>query len=216
MRTTRAFIAGIGTTGSLVAAAACVFLVASAVIAFKGWPGTGFSDRIDNLFVRDQAQPVAWDRSGTAATAAGAAAGAGAVAGTAAGPTFGTPGVILGNNGAAVRGGTVRLPGGTLVSTGANGPGAVSSPGGQSSGNPSVPSLPSVGGVDTQPARNGVADTVQNTGSTVNNTVHNTTDTVGNTVGGPVGDVVKNTGSTVGQTVDNTTKGVGDLLRGGG
>src|SRR3954469_18130025 len=101
MRTTRALIAGLGTTGSLVAAAACVFLVASAVIAFKGWPGTGFTDRIDNLFVTDE-PPVAWDRPGTTAVAAGAGTAAAAVAGTAAGPTFGTPGVILGDNGASL------------------------------------------------------------------------------------------------------------------
>jgi hypothetical protein len=209
MRNTRALIAGLGTTGSLVAAAACVFLVTSAVIAFKGWPGTGFTDRIDNLFVKDQ-PPVAWDKPGTQAAAASAGAASAAVAGTPAGPTFGTPGVILGNGGGTVNGGTVRLPGGTLVSTGSNGPGRVGpfNPSGPS--NPGIPSLPPV---DTGPAQNGAADTVQQTGSTVSRTVRQTTDTVGSTVGGPVGDTVKQTGNVVGNTVDNTTKGVGDLLR---
>src|SRR3954453_7948717 len=210
MRTTRALFAGLGTTGSLVAAAACVFLVASAVIAFKGWPGTGFTDRIDNLFVRDQQRQVAWDKPGTAAVAAGAGVASGAVAGTPAGPTFGTPGTVLGNNGSAVRGGTARLPGGTLVSPGANGPATIAAPsiGG---GGGSVP----VPGVDSAPARNGVADTVQNTGSAVGNTVRQTTGNVGGSVGGPVGDTVSNTGNAVGNTVDNTTKAVGGVLRGG-
>jgi hypothetical protein len=213
MRTTRALFAGLGTTGSLVAAAAGVFLVASAVIAFKGWPGTGFTDRIDNLFVKDS-PPVAWDRPGTQALAASAGTASGAVAGTATGPTFGTPGVILGNNGGTVNGGTVRLPGGSLVSTGPNGPGTVAPTtssnqggGGGSSGPVQLPQ------VDTGPTQNSVADTVEQTGSTVDSTVQQTTDTVGNTVGGPVGDTVKQTGSTVGGTVDNTTKTVGGLLQ---
>jgi hypothetical protein len=189
-----------------VAAAAGVFLVASAVIAFKGWPGTGFTDRIDNLFVKDS-PPVAWDRPGTQVAAVSAGTAAAAVAGTAAGPTFGAPGVILGNNGAALEGGTVRLPSGTLVSTGPRGPGTVGVPttGG---GNP-LPALPVPG---TGPVQSGVADTVTQTGSTVGNTVRQTTDTVGNTVGGPVGDTVKQTGSTLGGTVDDTTKTVGSLL----
>jgi hypothetical protein len=190
-----------------VAAAAGVFLVASAVIAFKGWPGTGFTDRIDNLFVKDS-PPVAWDRPGTQVAAVSAGTAAAAVAGTAAGPTFGAPGVILGNNGATVQGGTVRLPSGTLVSTGPRGPGAVGAPatGSGPVTNP-LPSLP-----DTGSAQNGVADTVTQTGTTVGNTVRQTTDTVGNTVGGPVGETVKQTGSTLGGTVDNTTTTVGSLL----
>jgi hypothetical protein len=193
-----------------VAAAAGVFLVVSAVVAFKGWPGTGFTDRIDNLFVKDS-PPVAWDQPGTQAVAASAGTASGAVAGTAAGPTFGTPGVILGNNGGALRGGTVRLPNGTLVSTGQNGPGTIgpTTGGGSQAGGP----LPSLGPVDTAPAQNGLAQTVQQTGSTVGQTVRRTTDTVGNTVGGPVGNTVKQTGNSLGDTVDNTTKSVGDLLR---
>jgi hypothetical protein len=34
----RAYLAGVGTTGSLLAAAALVFIVASALVAFHGWP----------------------------------------------------------------------------------------------------------------------------------------------------------------------------------
>src|SRR3979411_1148636 len=53
MRTTRALIAGFGTTGTLVAAVACVFVVASAVVAFNGWPGSGIGDPIEAPFVHD-------------------------------------------------------------------------------------------------------------------------------------------------------------------
>ena len=193
------------------AAAAGVFLVASAVIAFKGWPGTGFTDRIDSLFVKDAPPAVAWDKRGTQVAAVSAGAAAGAVAGTAAGPTFGAPGVILGNDGGARRGGTVRLPGGTLVSTGPSGPGTVGPATGSGQGGGGT--LPSLPGPDASPVQNGAADTVQQTGSTLGNTVRQTTDTVGNTVGGPAGNAVKQTGDSVGSTVDSTTKAAGDLLR---
>jgi hypothetical protein len=41
MRATRAYIAGFGTAGSLLAGAAMVFVLASAVVAFRGWPQVG-------------------------------------------------------------------------------------------------------------------------------------------------------------------------------
>jgi hypothetical protein len=214
MRTTRAFLAGLGTTGSLVAAAACVFLIASAVIAFRGWPGAGFADRVESLFVNDE-PPVAWDQPGTQAVAAGATTAAGAVAATAAGPTFGAPGLVLTDDGTAQRGGVVRLPDGSQVSTGPSGPGTIP---GTGSGVPAVPgtgSLPEVPAVGDGSAQNNVADTVEQTGSGVGRTVRDTTQGVGNTVGGPVGDTVTNTGNQVGNTVDNVTSGVGDVLRPG-
>jgi hypothetical protein len=43
VRGTRAYLAGFGTSGSLLAGAAVLFLIASAIVAFRGWPqiGTG-------------------------------------------------------------------------------------------------------------------------------------------------------------------------------
>ncbi len=38
MRTRKAFIAGFGTTGALMAATVCMFAVVSAIVAFEGWP----------------------------------------------------------------------------------------------------------------------------------------------------------------------------------
>lgn len=40
VRATRAYLAGIGTAGALALGAALVFAAASAIIAFRGWPGT--------------------------------------------------------------------------------------------------------------------------------------------------------------------------------
>ncbi|MDX6697117.1 MAG: hypothetical protein QOE65_514 [Solirubrobacteraceae bacterium] len=210
MRTTRAFIAGVGTTGSLVAAAACVFLVASAVIAFNGWPSTGFADRIDSVFVND-APPVAWDQPGTQAVATGAGTAAGAVGATAAGPTFGAPGVVLGPNGTAVRGGPIRLPDGTIVNPGpiaAAGPGGVIGAPGSGGGNPIQ--IPQTGGLQRT-----LGDTVRQTGTGVGQTVRDTTRGVGNAVGGPAGDTVNRTGNAVGNTVDNVSNTAGSLLGGG-
>jgi hypothetical protein len=39
VRTSRAYVAGFGTAGSLVAAAAVLFVLAGAVVSYKGWPG---------------------------------------------------------------------------------------------------------------------------------------------------------------------------------
>ncbi len=43
VRATRAYLAGIGTAGALALGAALVFAAASAIIAFRGWPGTAIS-----------------------------------------------------------------------------------------------------------------------------------------------------------------------------
>src|SRR5437763_11491069 len=40
-RATRGYLAGIGTSGSLLAGAALMFVVASALVGFRGWPHVG-------------------------------------------------------------------------------------------------------------------------------------------------------------------------------
>jgi hypothetical protein len=205
MRITRAYIAGIGTTGSLVAAAAAVFLVASAVIAFNGWPGTGFADRIDSIFVNDE-PAVAWDQAGTAAVATGAGTAAGAVTGTPAGPTFGEPGLLLADDGTVLRGGPVRLPDGTIARDLPAGSVTIPGTGGGAAGDGSP--VPDVG-----PTRNQLADTVEQVGGNAGHTVRDTTRRAGNVVGGPAGSTVTHAGDTVGGTVDQVTSAAGDLLR---
>src|SRR5437879_1290747 len=41
VRANRAYIAGFGTAGSLLAGAAVLFVLASAVVSFRGWPQVG-------------------------------------------------------------------------------------------------------------------------------------------------------------------------------
>ena len=176
MRTTRALIAGFGTTGTLVAAVACVFVVASAVVAFNGWPHLGIADRIDSLFVNDR--PAAADSTGpraVAGTAAaprerwppsrrapswpdpGSAAGAGAAGPSGAGRGGSAPG----------SGGSGDVQAGTGPTTGTGGGG-----GGTARG------VPDPGG-----ATSGVSGAVQNTAHDVGGAVSNTTNQVGQSVG---------------------------------
>src|SRR6476620_7816157 len=175
MRTTRALIAGFGTTGSLVAAVACVFVVASAVVAFNGWPGSGIGDSIDSLFVKDQ-PAVAFDASGPRVVA---------------GPGLGGGRPGPGSSG---RSGGGSGPGnGTAGNAGgANGAATGSSSGGGAPGVPGVSGLP-----DTSGATNSVGGAVQNTSHSVGNTTSGVTNQVGQTVGGanqPLGDTVSQTG----------------------
>lgn len=51
MRASRAYIAGFGTTSVLVASAVLLLAVVSALVAFQGWPGTGFGEDTGTLVV---------------------------------------------------------------------------------------------------------------------------------------------------------------------
>src|SRR5438270_2311704 len=93
VRATRAYLAGFGTSGSLLAGAAVMFVLASAIVAFRGWPQVGdqpspasvlvartnagtTSSRANRLLAAAAARPTA------TATAAGAGRRTGAAAGT--------------------------------------------------------------------------------------------------------------------------------------
>ena len=51
VRATRAYIAGFGTAGSLLAGAAVMFVLASAVVSFRGWPQVGGQPSAPTVFV---------------------------------------------------------------------------------------------------------------------------------------------------------------------
>jgi len=51
VRATRAYLAGFGTSGSLLAGAALMFLLASAIVAFRGWPQITGQNPIANVAV---------------------------------------------------------------------------------------------------------------------------------------------------------------------
>jgi hypothetical protein len=78
MKTTRAYITSLGLTGVLVASSIALFLVVSALVAFRGWPGGGVVEGLKGLVV-DRDQP-SLQVTGPAQAALGAAPGAAAVA----------------------------------------------------------------------------------------------------------------------------------------
>src|SRR5947209_17644652 len=87
VRATRAYLAGFGTSGSLLAGAALMFVLASAIVAFRGWPRVAGQNSIVNVSVpRVSLTPTtrtgrilaAATRGGVAGSAASAAGAAGA------------------------------------------------------------------------------------------------------------------------------------------
>src|SRR5580698_6745333 len=85
MRATRAYIAGFGTAGSLLAGAAMVFVLASAVVAFRGWPQVGNASSASTVSFGKlpRAAPSGVDRQLVAAAAVPVATGAGGSGGSA-------------------------------------------------------------------------------------------------------------------------------------
>jgi hypothetical protein len=90
VRATRAYIAGFGTAGSLLAGAAIVFFFASAVVSFRGWPQVG-AQGTPVAVIAGQARPsssrtqvrqfIALASAQTASVTHQASAGTGAAAG---------------------------------------------------------------------------------------------------------------------------------------
>jgi hypothetical protein len=91
MRADRAYLAGLGTTGVLLASALLLLAVVSTLVAFRGWPGSDVTEDIGNLVVGEPERRLAVDE-GPARVAADAAPAAGAVAET---PASGTPAAAL-------------------------------------------------------------------------------------------------------------------------
>src|SRR4051795_4514216 len=106
MRTSRAFLASFGSTGSMLAAFACAFVLASAVVAFHGWPVSGALKDIGTLIVHDDSS-VPWEVSGPQQVALDSRAAAGVVAPAAIGPvvTGGATGVAGARGGGGAAGG---------------------------------------------------------------------------------------------------------------
>jgi len=218
MRTTRAFIAGLGTTSSLVAATACAFLVSSALVAFNGWPGGGIPDNIGSLFVHEA--PVAVASAGPEGVAAGSTAAAEAVVSTPFGRVSHHPaaGVIAVTHASPetpqfVPAGGPTLPEGGGGLGGGPGGGEDNGPGGPSSGSeagtqPVAPQPPFA----ESPRSPKLGTSVSETTGQLGDTVSNTTNQVGEAVGGPVGEVVTGVGQVEDDVVTNVGHKLGEIL----
>jgi hypothetical protein len=105
MRASRAYIAGFGTTSVLVASALLLLAVVSALVAFRGWPGTGLTENASSVVV---GQPQRLAVEGRPQVALNASPAAAAVAGS---PARGT---------AAAASGGARIAGTQVIRTAAD------------------------------------------------------------------------------------------------
>ena len=207
MRTTRAFIAGLGTTASLLAATACAFLVTSALVAFNSWPGGGIADSMGSLFVQDG--PVTVGSEGPEAVAAASTVVAEAVVSTTSHPVSHPASFVVPHGVAGVPGIAQVSPvgGGTAPERSGSGGGQDN---GRAGGSP-VAEAPTPPAHPAPSARSpDVGTSVSETTAQLGDTVSGTTNQVGAAVGGPAGDTVQ----AIGQAADEVVTGVGQNVGG--
>ena len=219
-------MASLGTSGTMVAASACLFFVASTMIAFNSWTGSSLSNTIESLFVGEKSSvsvgvPGPQSLAANASTAAAAVTpGSGradrAATGASAPAELGSPvpeqsGPAVGGSGSFpvdVVGAVVALPAPQI--------------------DIALPDIPEVALAEVgAPSLGGV---VADTTNTLGGTVEQTTDQLGATLGGvnpalggvvtstgeTLGGVLGNTGGSLGAIVDGTGQTVGGLLPAGG
>ena len=217
MRVTRAYIAGFGTAGSLLAGAALVFVLASGVVAFRGWPQVGDTVAPVSVVVphaRTETESSNARRL-TAAVATFAQAPAAAARSTRQ-RTLGTGGPA----GAAPTSGAPRHP-------------LSLSPGPAAPTTPSQPGTPPSAGCLTcavvvpptqvttlvQGATNAVGSTVKQTGQSLGSSVNSLAGTVAHKlapVSPALAGTVQGTGSALGKTMTNATGALSGLVTGAG
>jgi hypothetical protein len=212
VRTTRAYLAGLGTAGSIVVGAALLFVLASAIVAFRGWPSGGGSDAPAQLVLSAPARsptPVARRLVALVASAPRARVGSAArtpatavvharrstVAGTGVGGS--------GLDGSGIGGPPTIQPTRPAPTTPPNQPPTTTAPG-RTTTNPAPPT--------TNPA----PPTTTPAPPTTNPAPPTTTPAPPTRGGGtstPVGTVIKTVTGTVGDTVAGTGAGVGTIVK---
>ena len=211
VKTSKAYIASLGTSGVLISSFLLLLLVGSAIVAFNGIPGTGAADGLERVVV----DPESGDVSRAGADASDARARAreesdGRRAGRADRARDGGERVGIDRRGSGAGG--AELEGGApgTSSPGTDG-GGQSDGGGQGDGGstvrvPQTPNLPSVG--------TGGGTNLPDAGD-VTGGVGGAVEQVGGDVGGVVGGVSPELGGTVtetGETVGGTVGGVGETV----
>lgn len=186
MKATRAYIASLGTTGVLVTGSILLLVVVSALVAFRGWPGGGIAEGLDDM-LGDRGEPTL-QVSGPAQIAADAAPAAAAVAATAPAGTApaGSGGTTIVGRGPAFRspGPVGPAPGGT----------------GAPRATPSAGSAPANGGGTNNvgPVARQLADSTDDTTRQLGQTVGDVSPQLGNQVtdtGKAVTDIVRGLGT---------------------
>lgn len=228
MRVTRAYLAGLGAAGSLLAVAAIAFVLASVFVSFRGWPLGG--DRFPPTVVL--VKPPTSQNTAHRAINAGrvpAAPAAARLGGVSSGPTgpagAGGPGKTL----VAVSGQRGGSSG--LIYLGV-GPSDSAAPGPLSSlARPSTsPGSPCSGGCPREPAGGALGPVVQSATRQLGATVGTTGSNLGTAVrtlaapvsrllyplSPPLSGVVSSTGDALGSTIGQTTQAAGGVLAGVG
>jgi hypothetical protein len=226
-RATRAYLAGIGTSGSLLAGAALMFILASALVAFHGWPHIAaqpspaevvVSPRSTSATVSPVVRRLAFITA-TAGPGGAGAAGAGGHGLRGAGRTVGSGPRHSSAGRPTIPSSVGKAPlpgaGGSSGSSGSSGCGT------GDCGSAPVPN-PIPGATVPQPAHQTVhqivgtlGNVVGGVGTTLGSTVQRTTSAVGGTVGTvspSVGGAVSNTGSGAAKAISGVTKTLTGVL----
>ncbi|MGN6871092.1 MAG: hypothetical protein ACTHMY_22080 [Solirubrobacteraceae bacterium] len=220
MRAVRAYLPGVGTAGSLLAGAVLMFIVASALVAFRGWPHVGAQPSPGEVVVSPAPTAAAGSTSGRRLalfTAVGPAAGVAGPAAAGAGPRPGAgpagrtgPPRSLGRPVTASRPVASPAAGGTTGSC-ASGCSLVTAPG-------SAPTRP------TQPVQQVIRQTtgalggaLSGTGNQVGSAVQKTTGAVAGAVqpvSPPAAGAVNSAGAGASKTVTGVTQTIAGALSG--
>jgi hypothetical protein len=220
----RAYLAGAGTTGSLLAVAALVFIVASALVAFRGWPHVAAATSPGEVVVSPH-------QAGSTATLAARRLAFVAGAPGAGGPGRGGAGGAAGAGGrlapsAAGRGlgqprpprHAIGAPASTSVPVSTGGSGSTTCPSGCGTPGSPAPSPTPVQQVQQtlSQATNTLGTVVTDTGSRLGSSVQQTTNGVAGALGGagtPAGGAVGTVGSGAAKTLGGATQALGGVLK---
>jgi hypothetical protein len=220
MRATKAYIAGLGTTGILITCSVLLLTVGSALIAFEGWPGVASGDGLERVVVKNQAERSAGQtRHRSTTQLGGAAAGRRAERAAEHSPRRIRQGSVrraepsrrLGPAPATDDGSSSGPPAGQPNSGAGD---ARTSAGGGGKRTQAPAQAPDVGNTVEQ-ATGGLGDTAENTAGGLGDTVQGTTGELGDAVGGVspgLGETVSGTGDAAGQAVDGAGQGVGQVV----
>jgi hypothetical protein len=215
MRATRAYIAGFGTAGSLLAGAAMMFVLASAVVAFRGWPQVGAADTPTGAVLVAHAKLPGASRAERGLLVA-ASTGATAADGTRAGRGAGKTGASHRAGGSRSQGVTVaQHPGSSVGSPASATPGTAGAPATAGCGSSCAPSVTGTVSSVIQNATGAVGSTVAAAGKTLGATVSGLTSAVAGKLAGlnsGLANVVSKTGTAVGGLLSNTTSAAGNAV----
>jgi len=208
VKATKAYLAGLGTTGILIGCFLVLLTVGSALVAFNGWPGVASGDGLERVVVKNQAERATARAERDATAKRGHAVGERRAARAADRSARGT------------RRGSIRRAEKSRTD------GAEPATGDSSSAGP-TPSQPASGsggahkgtgggGTHTQvPAAPDLGNTVEQASGGLGDTVEGTTGGLGDTVEGAtggLGETVSGTGEAAGQAVDDAGQGAGQVV----